>query len=41
MIADAEDLFGRDVDLLTAPGGRPALAARIAREAVVLYDAAR
>ena len=41
MIADAEDLFGRDVDLLTAPVGRPALAARIAREAVVLYDAAR
>jgi predicted nucleotidyltransferase len=41
MIADAEDLFGRDVDLLTAPVGRPSLAARIAREAVVLYDAAR
>jgi predicted nucleotidyltransferase len=41
LIADAEDLFGRDVDLLTAPVGRPSLAARIAREAVVLYDAAR
>jgi predicted nucleotidyltransferase len=41
LIADAEELFGRDVDLLTAPVGRPSLAARIAREAVVLYDAAR
>jgi predicted nucleotidyltransferase len=41
LIVETEDLFGRDVDLLTAPVSRPSLAARIAREAVVLYDAAR
>jgi predicted nucleotidyltransferase len=40
-IVDAERLFGRDVDLLTAPVGRPLLAERIDRDGVVLYDAAR
>jgi len=39
--ADAERLFGRDVDLLTAPVRRPSLAQLIDREGVVLYDAAR
>jgi hypothetical protein len=39
--ADAERLFGRDVDLLTAPVRRASLAERIDREGVVLYDAAR
>lgn len=39
--ADAERLFGRDVDLLTAPVRRSSLAERIDREGVVLYDAAR
>ena len=41
LIVETERLFGRDVDLLAAPVRRPSLAARIAREAVVLYDAAR
>lgn len=40
LVAEAEDLFGRDVDLLTAPVRRASLASRIAREGVVLYDAA-
>jgi len=41
LIVEAERLFGRDVDLLTAPIRRPSLAERVARDAVVLYDAAR
>jgi predicted nucleotidyltransferase len=41
LIADAERLFGRDVDLVTAPVGRASLANRISRDGVVLYDAAR
>jgi predicted nucleotidyltransferase len=39
--ADAERLFGRDVDLLMAPVRRPSLTERIDRDGVVLYDAAR
>jgi len=39
--ADVEQLFGRDVDLLTAPVRRSSLAERIDRDGVVLYDAAR
>jgi uncharacterized protein len=39
--ADADRLFGRDVDLLVAPVHRPSLAERIDRDGVVLYDAAR
>jgi predicted nucleotidyltransferase len=38
---EAESLFGRDVDLLSGPVTDPALRARIERDAVVLYDAAR
>ena len=41
LIADAERLFGRDIDLLTAPVRRAALAERISRDGVVVYDAAR
>ncbi len=41
LMADAEQLFGRDVDLVTAPVGRTSLANRITRDGVVLYDAAR
>ena len=41
LTADAERLFGRDVDLLTAPVRRASLAQRISRDGVVLYDAAR
>lgn len=39
LTADAERLFGRDVDLLTAPVRRASLAHRISRDGVVLYDA--
>ena len=39
--SEAESLFGRDVDLLSGPVTDPALRARIERDAVVLYDAAR
>lgn len=39
--ADAERLFGRDVDLLLAPVRRSSLAERIDRDGVVLYDAPR
>jgi predicted nucleotidyltransferase/DNA-binding transcriptional ArsR family regulator len=39
--ADADRLFGRDVDLLMAPVRRSSLAERIDRDGVVLYDAAR
>ena len=38
--ADAETLFARDVDLVAAGEVRPALAARIAREGVVLHGPA-
>ena len=41
LIADAERLLGRDVDLVTAPVRRASLAQRISRDGVVLYDAAR
>lgn len=41
LMADVELLFGRDVDLLTAPVRRSSLAQRISRDGVVLYDAAR
>ncbi len=41
LMADAERLFGRDVDLVTAPVRRASLAQRISRGGVVLYDAAR
>lgn len=41
LIVEAEHLFGRDVDLLTAPVRRSSLAQRIERDAVVVYDAAR
>lgn len=40
LMADMERLFGRDVDLLTGPVRRAALAHRISRDGVVLYDAA-
>jgi len=40
LVADAELLFGRDVDLVTVDEVRPALAERIAREAVVLHGPA-
>ena len=40
LAADAEMLFGRDVDLLAAGEARPALAERIAREGVVLHGPA-
>jgi uncharacterized protein len=39
--SEAESLFGRDVDLLSGPVTDPILRARIERDAVVLYDAAR
>ena len=41
LIVEAEKVFGRDVDLLTAPVRRASLAQRITRDGVVLYDAAR
>jgi hypothetical protein len=41
LMADVERLFGRDVDLLTAPVRRASLAQRISRDGVVLYDTAR
>ena len=41
LMADAARLFGRDVDVLTAPVRRASLAHRISRDGVVLYDAAR
>ncbi len=41
LTAKAEQLFGRDVDLLTSPVRRLSLAQQIGRDAVVLYDAAR
>ena len=41
LMADAEQLFGRDVDLLMAPVRRAALARHISRDGVVLYDATR
>lgn len=41
LMADAEQLFGRDVDLVTAPIGRASLANQISRHGVVLYDATR
>jgi predicted nucleotidyltransferase len=41
LMADAERLFGRDVDVLTAPVRRASLAQRISRDGVMLYDAAR
>lgn len=41
LMADAGRLFGRDVDLLMAPVRRAALAQRISRDEVVLYDTAR
>ena len=40
LIADAEMLFGRDVDLVAAGEAHPALAERIAREGVVLHGPA-
>ena len=41
LMTDAEQLFGRDVDLVTAPVGRTSLANQISRDGVVLYDATR
>lgn len=41
LIADAERLFGRDVDITTTPVRRAALAQGISRDGVVLFDAAR
>jgi len=41
LIVSAERLFDRDVDVLVAPVRRASLAERIARDGVVLYDAAR
>ncbi len=40
LVADAERLFDRDVDIVAAGEVRPALAARIAREGVVLHGPA-
>ncbi len=40
LLADAETLFERDVDLLAAGEVRPALAERIAREGVILHGPA-
>ena len=40
LVADAETLFRRDVDLVVAAEARPPLAERIAREAVVLHGPA-
>jgi predicted nucleotidyltransferase len=39
LTVDAERLFGRDVDLLTAPIRRHSLAERVRRDGVVLYGA--
>jgi Predicted nucleotidyltransferases len=39
LTVEAERLFGRDVDLLTAPIRRPSLAERVRRDGVVLYEA--
>ena len=39
--AEVESLFGRDVDIVTAPVRRRTLAERIKRDGVVLYDATR
>ena len=41
LFAAADGLFERDVDILVAPVRRASLARRIARDGVVLYDAAR
>jgi predicted nucleotidyltransferase len=41
LVAEVERLFGRDVDLVTAPVRRASLAQRINRDGVVLYGAAR
>lgn len=41
LVAHAERLFGRDVDVLTAPVRRASLAQRISRDGVVLHDATR
>lgn len=41
LIAEAEELFGRDVDVLTARPHKGVLAREIDRDAVVLYDATR
>ncbi len=41
LMADMDRLFGRDVDLLTAPVRRASLAQRISRDGVVLHDTAR
>ncbi len=41
LMADAELLFGRDVDLVAAGEVAPALAERIAREGVVLFGHAK
>ena len=40
LVADAETLFARDVDLVSSDEVRPALAARIARDGVVLHGPA-
>ena len=40
LVADAETLFERDVDLVAAGEVRPALAERIAREGVILHGPA-
>jgi predicted nucleotidyltransferase len=40
LVADAETLFARDVDLVASDEVRPALAARIARDGVVLHGPA-
>ena len=40
LVADAETLFSRDVDLVASDEVRPALAARIARDGVVLHGPA-
>jgi hypothetical protein len=39
--SEVEDLFARDFDLLTGPIAESAFRERIARDLVVLYDAAR
>ena len=41
LITDAEQLFGRDVDVLVGPVRRVSLARQIDRDRVVLFDAAR
>jgi predicted nucleotidyltransferase/biotin operon repressor len=40
-IAEAETIFGRDVDLVMSPPRNDSLAGRVKREGVTLYDAAR